>query len=352
MLLRRLRRIILQDSALMRLRYPNHYVFRDPLFETDIFKAYALRVVQANNTTETPMDLQLQQAMPRMVERVDVARDSVLGGIGELQASFAQDICTLAKGLEDFGSRLEDERDRDRQVLGKALSNIAAGISLMSTAVMETRMVFPGLEGDSTMATKTPPVAAPISPSSLLTAEAEKSPSSIGPSTPQPPVAVPTAQSSPAARVLAALKRTGQQGRLMFEEEPTAKERAAGMGQTGGMEKEKAAGSGGDEFVLERDHKTVDALWREYDEGIFGRQSVRSMIERDLKKSESQRKRWERRRIVINEIKRLKKERTTSAQAVVEAMDRFMKKERLSMAKLQDRIAKASGLGQDLPLWE
>jgi hypothetical protein len=48
------------------------------------------------------------------------------------------------------------------------------------------------------------------------------------------------------------------------------------------------------------------------------------MIERDLKKSESQRKRWERRRIVINEIKRLKKERTTSAQAVVEAMDRCL----------------------------
>lgn len=55
---------------------------------------------------------------------------------------------------------------------------------------------------------------------------------------------------------------------------------------------------------------------------------------------------------MINEIKKLKKERPTSAQAIVDAMDRFMKKERLSMAKLQDRIAKASGTGQELPLWE
>lgn len=210
----------------------------------------------------------------------------------------------------------------------------------MSIAVMETRMVFPGLEGDSTMAMKTPPVGPSTTSMVSPAPTADKSPSTNDPSTPRPVAAATTTQSSPAARVLAALKLTGQQGRLMFEEEPMAMGRAASAAQKGGMEKEKtagSAGSGGDEFMLEKDHKTVNALWREYDEGVCGRPSVRSMIERDLKKSESQRKRWERRRIVINEIKRLKKERTTSAQAVVDAMDRFMKKKRLSMAKLQDR---------------
>lgn len=151
------------------------------------------------------MDLQLQQAMPRMVERLDVTRESLLGGIGELQESFSQDICTLAKGLEDFGNRLEDERDRDREVLGKALSNIAAGISMMSTAVMETRMVFPGLEGDSTMAMKPPPVGASTTSMVSPAPTANKSPSTDDPSTPRPVAAAATTQSSPAARVVAAL---------------------------------------------------------------------------------------------------------------------------------------------------
>lgn len=85
---------------------------------------------------------------------------------------------------------------------------------------------------------------------------------------------------------------------------------------------------------------------------MLGRLSVRKMIEDDLKKSECQRKRWERRRVVVQEIERLSKDRTTTADKMVEAMDRYMKRERLSMAKLQDRIAKARASCQDLSLWD
>lgn len=294
------------------------------------------------------MDLRLQQAMPRMVERLDVARDSLDGRLTEFQSTFWQDLGTLAKGIQDFANHIDDARERDREALGQTLSNIAAGISMMSTAVMETRMVFPAAEGDFTTAIKTPsaiPATSTLSPPSaatpsLLTAHGPPT----NPATPRPSAPTNTKHSSPAARVLAALKRTGQQGRLLFEGEPKANERAdTAAQQKGGMERERGEGSGGDGSVLERDHRTVDALWREYDEGVFGPSSVGSMLERKLRKSESQRKRWERRRIVINEIKRLKKERTTSAQAIVDAMHRFMKKERLPMAKLQDGSQRPPG---------
>lgn len=75
------------------------------------------------------------------------------------------------------------------------------------------------------------------------------------------------------------------------------------------------------------------------------------MLENDLKKSECQRKRWARRRIIIDEIARVKKARTTSAEAVVEALDRYIKREKLSIAKLPDRIVQARRSDDDLLIW-
>jgi hypothetical protein len=103
--------------------------------------------------------------------------------------------------------------------------------------------------------------------------------------------------------------------------------------------------------VIEKDHKTVRALWKEYEEGVLGRMSLREMLAKDLKKGECQRKRWERRKIVITEIKRLMQTRTTTAESIVKEMGVFMKNERLSMAKLQDRILKDKKEGKTLPVW-
>lgn len=64
MLMKRLRRIILQDAALMHQKYPTHFIFKHRLFETDLWKTYSLQVIAADSTIETPMDIQLQQVMP------------------------------------------------------------------------------------------------------------------------------------------------------------------------------------------------------------------------------------------------------------------------------------------------
>ncbi|KAJ9112105.1 hypothetical protein QFC22_006406 [Naganishia vaughanmartiniae] len=163
---------------------------------------------------------------------------------------------------------------------------------------------------------------------------------------PSPPFPSSTPSISPSAQILAALKTVGNQGSSMFDN------------ATSGGARQKGGVLGGgcvinvDEFLLEKDHQSVAALWKEYDEGIFGRLSVREMIAKSLKKSESQRKRWERRSIIVKEVERLMSARTTSADTVVTALDRFMRKEKLSMAKLQNRIAEAKVSSEDLPLWE
>lgn len=63
------------------------------------------------------------------------------------------------------------------------------------------------------------------------------------------------------------------------------------------------------------------------------------------------RKRWTRWRTINDEIVRHKNARTASAEAVVDALDRFMRKEKLSIAKLQNRVVKARQSDADLPVW-
>lgn len=293
--------------------------------------------------------------MPDMVSHVDVVRESVLGGIRELQASFSQDITMLAKGMEDLAEVLQDDREKDQKVLGTVLGNLAAGVKLMSSAVLETRMIFPG-EEIGTLSERT--IAAATSPAAENTGGIDDS--LIDPLLRQPPPITPfpsltTAPPNPlpstttpsptsATRVFAALERAGQQGANMFRASEIAT--ASGEAQTSTTELASE-----DVFVIEKDHKTVRALWKEYAEGVFGRPSLREMLAKDLKKGECQRKRWERRKIVITEIKRLIQTRTTTAESIVKEMDVFMKSERLSMSKLQDRILKDRKEDKSLPVW-
>lgn len=71
---------------------------------------------------------------------------------------------------------------------------------------------------------------------------------------------------------------------------------------------------------------------------MFGRVSVSAMVEGRYTKSEKQRKLYPRRRLVIEEVKRLASSRTETEADVVKALDTYMRKHGLSMTKLQDRI--------------
>ncbi|KAJ9115201.1 hypothetical protein QFC20_001068 [Naganishia adeliensis] len=354
-MLKRLRRVFLQDSALLRLQHPDNLLFKHRLFDSDMYKSFAERVVIANDSSETPMNIQLRQVMPEMVSHVDVVRESMLGGLRELQASFAQDITMLAKGIEDFAEGLQDDREKDQKVMGNVLGNLAAGVKLMSSAVLETRMIFPCEGSGGSLdrpSTTTPPSTTEnsdgIDPSLIDPTLLQPPTTILSPSrTAAPPNTLPsptTPSSTSASHVFAVLEMAGQQGANMFG--------ASGVAAASNTAPASVPDSAsGDVFVIEKDHKTVRALWKEYDEGVLGRMSLREMLAKDLKKGECQRKRWERRKIVIKEIKRLMETRTTTAESIVKEMDVFMKSERLSMSKLQDRILKDKKEGKILPVW-
>ncbi|KAJ9113250.1 hypothetical protein QFC22_006089 [Naganishia vaughanmartiniae] len=219
---------------------------------------------------------------------------------------------------------------------------------LLSSAVLETRMVFPGDESSSTSV---------LPSSNVLPAAAESAPSSssttLAPSATTTAPITTTHDLSISTRVFTALQQAGKDGADMLRMAGAVSSQGMSSGTSGVCgSRDKEGGSPGVQvFVMEKDHLTVEALWREYDVGLYGRLPLRQMLAQDLKKAECQRKRWERRRVVIKEVERLAKERITTEEGVARDLDKYMPREKLSMSKLQDQINVARKTGNTVLIW-
>ncbi|KAG2209613.1 hypothetical protein INT45_013813, partial [Circinella minor] len=69
-LLNRLRVVFLQDSVLLRKRYPHHYLWNHPLFQSELYKDFERSVDAAVEITEEPEQLQLQRAVPLVAQHL------------------------------------------------------------------------------------------------------------------------------------------------------------------------------------------------------------------------------------------------------------------------------------------
>lgn len=99
-------------------------------------------------------------------------------------------------------------------------------------------------------------------------------------------------------------------------------------------------------FILESNHTTVLELWTEWYTGVSNRPSIIAMIDQQLPKSEGQRKLFARRKIIIDEIKRLAKEKTVPESEIVGRIDVYRVKNKLSITKLQDEIKRKRAQGE------
>ena len=61
-----LRTVFLQDAALLRRSYPDHEIFKDGLFGTDEFKAFAATVCQAEDNPDWPENKNIQAVVPEI----------------------------------------------------------------------------------------------------------------------------------------------------------------------------------------------------------------------------------------------------------------------------------------------
>lgn len=79
--------------------------------------------------------------------------------------------------------------------------------------------------------------------------------------------------------------------------------------------------------------------------------NIEDMINQGYSKSEAQRKLYSRRKVVIDEVIRLAKERTEPETLVIKALDTYMKANKVSVLKLQDMIKDRVKEGRSGALW-
>ena len=71
------REVVLQDAAVLMERFPQHPMWRAAVFSDPEFAAFATQVRSHNAATDTPMDVQIRQAMPLVAEQLSCVRNSL-----------------------------------------------------------------------------------------------------------------------------------------------------------------------------------------------------------------------------------------------------------------------------------
>ncbi|GAA5919811.1 hypothetical protein JCM5296_002035, partial [Sporobolomyces johnsonii] len=110
-LLIRLRRVLLQDVACLRLSCPSHPVFLHPLFSTPAFAAFEEKMQEHLRTVHDPAELQLQRVLP-LLERLIVS-------------SFAaqrQETLGLKGTIDDLSEQMEKVGSDNNNLLHDVLS--------------------------------------------------------------------------------------------------------------------------------------------------------------------------------------------------------------------------------------
>ena len=315
-LLLRLRRVLLQDCGFLQQRHPDNLLLRHDVFQTDAYKAYAAQVVHRSYVIRAPMKVQFQQVMPHLHAKMDTVSGVLETGVKDIRTIFQQNLSDLREGLQPTLSSISDLQSRqtvDQRRIGASLNLLAQSLQLVTEGTFETRLRLPtetptdGSDGDG---------------------HAQRDPVSM------------LRQAVSDTHPLLAQSHTHSSGRPPLGQDPSCSTWIPDLPASESVSASVSALASASTFVLDVNHTTVAILWREWTVGVLGRPSIETMVRRDLKKAEGQRKLYSRRKIVIDEVRRLADMRTEPVSAVIAAMDRYMGEHKLSMTKLQDLIKK------------
>lgn len=103
-LLKKLRPVILQDSVVLMQKYPNLFIWNHHIFCTEAYRTFSSDLLAAMETTEHPLALSLEHAMPDMVNEVASVKRSLTAEINVANAKIQR--------LESKLERMEQKLDR------------------------------------------------------------------------------------------------------------------------------------------------------------------------------------------------------------------------------------------------
>lgn len=307
---------MLQDCAFLQERHPDNLLLKHDIFQSDAYKAYAEQVIQRSKTVKAPMDVQFQQVMPHLHTKMDTISGVLEMGVKDIHSALDKNLCNLRDELQPTLSKIgtvQESQAVHQQLIGKSLNLLAQSLQLVTEGTFETRLRMPD---ENTAATTGGGVGRDLA-SMLGQVASDTDP-------------------------FFAQSETGTGGQI------PSNQNASGSGSVSDVRPTSQLVT---TFVMEASHTTVDMLWKEWTDGVFGRPSIETMLKKGLKKSEGQRKLYSRRKIVVDEVKRLADMRTEPETVIVEAMDCYMTQHKLSMTKLQDLIKKRTMEGKTLAFW-
>lgn len=254
-----LRRVLIQDAAILRSSHPSHPLFRHALFDSAEFRSFEDTMKRHLEEHDDPLELRLRLAMPQLTSRLDTQF-----------AAVHQTMTALATGQEQL-------------------------VRLVTThAVATSDFVRDASSGKVPIVLNASSDALVALPASTSAAAAAAS----GSRAPQP--------ANPAPPAPVSLK-----------------------------------------FTLQRNISSVDELWREFDLGLAGQPSVKSVCEgaNPAKLSETEGRFYRRRRTLIREVERLSAQHKLDERVVVAAVDRLrLSLPNNSLAKLADHLKEVQQL--------
>lgn len=293
-LMKRLRIVVLQDSALLRRRFPSHSIWVDPLFTTPEYVEFTERVEKGLDKTEEPHLTLIERANPLVAHELQTLGRTVTGSEALIRLDVSRQQQTATTTLQE----LREQR--------QLFSNLSQGLNqrLYVNNWSPERIQ----DAESRLAAM-----GQVLPS------LNESPSQLLPPPPPPP-------NESSSQLLP----------------PPPSESSTGPAEVSTRAPEPGSSIGPPSYKMVRTHTMVTDLWLEWSVGWGGRPSIQSL-------DDTWGHRWRqgneaafycRRRRIIDEIRRLTQRdgRVLSLTAAAEELEGRRRREGLSLLKLNELL--------------
>lgn len=295
-LLQQLRSVFIQDSVMLRKKYPDHFVFQHQLFSTQAYVQYEHLFCSTLAEQPSPADLTIRMAMPLMEEKVTSGFASVIQGIDHLRNQMR----VVTKITSLTGDIVTDVYDGKVPITLKAQWPEDKYGSLSS--ILKDCREAPPLDSIHNAQKNT---------LNTLNTLSRENPTQ-GPPVSLSPLAQLQQMLNPHAIVQKSIDQSSQHIYRFPDSLPSAAEH-----------------------------------WREYNDGLLGQAPMRTMYDHSAHKwtgtdSEKLRKRFERRMYIVNTIKSIAARYSQPEDAVARRIDEICKakKPAVSMYKLREECRK------------